>query len=74
MSLRGQRVKIPRWVHAGPCVVYLEVDAVIPEADPSEPCLEPATVRLLDQIQGLAEAGEIAQLQRYGTVYIRQSA
>jgi hypothetical protein len=37
MALKGKRTKIERWIHARPCVVRVEVDAIIPDADPSEP-------------------------------------
>jgi hypothetical protein len=70
----GRRVRIPRWIHAGPCVVRVEVEAVIPDDDPSEPCLEPATVRWLDELQKLAEAGDVDELTRHGDVYVRRTA
>lgn len=67
-------MRIPRWIHAGPCVVRVEVEAVIPDDDPSEPCLEPATVRWLDELQKLAEAGDVDELTRHGDVYVRRTA
>jgi len=72
--VQGQRMKLTRWIHSGPCVLRVEVDAVIPDADPSEPCLEPDTVRLLDRLQQLADEGRVEELERYGEVYIRRSA
>ena len=74
MSIPGKKVKVTRWIHAGVCVVKVQVDAVIPDEDPSEPCLEPATLRRLDELQQLADAGRITELAKYGTVYVRQSA
>jgi hypothetical protein len=72
--LQGKRVKIEQWIHARPCVVRVEVEAVIPDADPSEPCLEPQTIRYLDDIQQKANQGLVAELSKIGDVYVRQSA
>ena len=72
--MRGKRTKIDRWIHATPCVVRVEVDVIIPEADPSEPCLEPKTIRYLDELQTKADRGLIAELAMVGDVYVRRSA
>jgi hypothetical protein len=72
--LQGRKTKIERWIHARPCVVRVEVDAIIPDADPSEPCLEPQTIRYLDELQRKADAGLVAELAKVGDVYVRQSA
>ena len=74
MALKGKKTKIERWIHARPCVVRVEVDAIIPDADPSEPCLEPKTIRYLDELQAKAERGLIQELAQIGDVYVRQSA
>lgn len=74
MRIEGKRIKIPRWIHAGPCVVKVEVEAVIPHSDPSEPCLESDTVQWLDKLQHLADAGQVDELAKVGQVYVRQSA
>ena len=74
MQIPGKRVRVPKWIHAGPCVVRVEVDAIIPEADPSEPCLEPHTVRWLDELQRLANEGKVDELAKHGEVYVRRSA
>ncbi len=74
MKIKGKRIKVQRWIHAEPCVVRVEVEAIIPDADPSEPCLEPATVRWLDDIQRQASAGQMEELAKIGQVYVRQSA
>ncbi|MEX0744678.1 MAG: hypothetical protein WD118_03675 [Phycisphaeraceae bacterium] len=65
---------MPYWIHARQCVVRLEVEAVVPEEDPSEPCLEPATLRLIDRLQDLADAGNVDELREHGQVYVRLSA
>ncbi len=74
MPLRGKHVRIERWIHAIPCVVRVEVDAVIPDADPSEPCLEPQKIRFLDDLQQKADLGLIKELAAVGDVYVRQTA
>ena len=74
MALQGKRTKIERWIHAESCVVRVQVDAIIPDADPSEPCLEPQTLRFLDEIQRKADQGLVHELAKIGDVYIRQTA
>jgi hypothetical protein len=74
MTLTGKRTRIERWIHASACVVRLEVDAIILDADPSEPCLEPQTIRFLDDVQNMADRGLINELAAVGDVYVRRSA
>jgi len=74
MALQGRRTRIERWIHAPACVVRVEVDAIIPDADPSEPCLEPQTIRFLDDLQMKAERGLVNELSQVGDVYVRRSA
>lgn len=71
--LNGKRIQLPQWIHSETCVVRVMVDAVIPDADPSEPCLEPPTVRFLDTLQQLANAGQIDELAKHGDVYVRRA-
>jgi hypothetical protein len=73
MKMPGKRVKIFRWIHGPQCVVRVEVEAVIPKSDPSEPCLEPDTVRFLDQLQRLANEGKVDELAKHGEVYVRRA-
>jgi hypothetical protein len=70
MHIEGRRVRRTRWVHAGTCVVQVEVDAVIPMDDPSEPCFEPETVDFLRQVHERAEAGDIEWLKHHGKVFV----
>src|SRR5207248_2847517 len=56
--LAGKRVKIPQWIHGQQCVVRVDVDAIIPDEDPSEPCFEPAAVKWMDRLQQLADDGD----------------
>jgi hypothetical protein len=56
-------------VRRGRYVVQVEVDVVYPAGDPSEPCLEPATVRWLDEVARRAEKGDVAYLRSVGDVF-----
>ena len=80
-GIAGKPTRVTRWIHAGPCVVRVEVEAIIPDADPSEPCLGPDTVRWLDRLHAMAEAGQVDDLARElagpparGDIYVRRSA
>lgn len=73
-QISGKRVRVPKWIHGRVCVVRVEAEAVIPDGDPSEPCLEPATLRWLDELQHLADAGDIEALAKVGEVFVRRSA
>ena len=72
--VKGKRIKLRKWIDGDLCAVRVEVEAVIPDADPSEPCLEPDTLRHLDHLRQLAAEGKVAELEKYGAVYVRQSA
>ncbi|MEW6249806.1 MAG: hypothetical protein AB1716_04105 [Planctomycetota bacterium] len=74
MKFEGKRVKQVRWIHAAACVVRVEVEAVIPIDDPSEPCFEPQTVEFLREVHARAETGDIAWLRNVGQVYTRVPA
>ena len=74
MKFEGKRVSEDRWIHAGPCVVRVEVEAVFPKDDPSEPCYEPETVEFLREVRERAEAGDVDWLKNVGDVYVRLSA
>ena len=58
-----------RWVQRGQYAVELEVEVVYPADDPSEPCLEPATIRWLDEVAQKAADGDVEYLQKVGRVY-----
>jgi hypothetical protein len=66
-----QKQRIIQWVTGGSYAVAVEVEAVFPIDDPSEPCLTPDTVRYLEQVADWAEAGDVDALKRVGTVYAR---
>ena len=67
--MNDRREKRKRWVQRGQYAVEVEVDVIYPGDDPSEPCLEPATVRWLDEVARRAESGDIAYLRTVGRVY-----
>lgn len=64
-----QREKRKRWVQRGNFAVEVEVEVVYPAEDPSEACLEPATIRWLDEIASKAEEGDLEYLQQVGRVF-----
>jgi len=64
-----RREKRKRWVQRGRYAVEVEVDVVYPSDDPSEPCLEPQTVRWLDEIARRAEVGDLEYLRKVGRVF-----
>lgn len=67
--LPGKRVKRTRLVRTDRFVVAVEVEAVIPDADPSEPCYEPAVVELLRQVEAHAKSGDVEWLKQHGKLY-----
>jgi hypothetical protein len=64
-----RREKRKRWVRHGRYAVDVEGDVVYPAGVPFEPCLEPATVRWLDEIARRAEKGDVAYLRSVGEVF-----
>ena len=70
-STEGRTQRIIQWVVGGDYAVAVEVEAVFPPDDPSEPCLTPQTVRVLEELAERAEAGDVEALRRAGTVYAR---
>ena len=74
MRVPGRRVKRTRLVRTEKFVVAVEVEAVIPDADPSEACYESETIELLKQVQQHAQAGDRGWLIQHGRVYERVEA
>ncbi len=74
MYLPGKRVMRTRLVRTDRYVVAVEVEAVIPDADPSEPCYEPQVVELLRQVELHARDGDVEWLKRHGKVYVAVDA
>lgn len=69
MLIPGKRVQRTRLVRTERYVVVLQVEAVIPDADPSEPCYEPHVVELLRDVETHAKNGDLEWLKRHGKVY-----
>lgn len=74
MALAGTRIKLRKWIHTDAITVRVVVDAVIPDEEPSEPCLEPPALRFLDEVQRLTNAGDVDALAMIGEVHVRRSA
>lgn len=69
MKIPSKRVPRIRLVRTPTFVVAVEVEAVIPEDDPSEPGYEAETVQLLRDVVEHAERGDVEWLRRHGEVY-----
>jgi hypothetical protein len=69
MRIAGERVKRTRLIQTDRYVVADEVELVIPPDDPSEPCYEAETVKLLKEVRERAERGDLDWLARHGKVY-----
>ena len=64
-----KREKRKRWVQRGQFAVEVEVEVVFPAEAPSEACLEPATLRWLDEVARKAEEGDVQFLRGVGRLY-----
>jgi len=62
-------LKRTRLVHTDRYVVAVDVEMVVPDEDPSEPCYEAETIARLKQIEDRARAGEVDWLKTQGRVY-----
>ena len=60
-----RREKRKRWVQRG----EYAVEVVYPSDDPTEACLEPATVRWLDEVARKAAEGDVEYLRRAGRLF-----
>jgi hypothetical protein len=69
MRIPGRRVTRNRLIQTDRLIVAVEVEMVIPESDPSEPCLESETVELLREVHEHAVEGDIAWLKTKGKVF-----
>ncbi|MEX2174193.1 MAG: hypothetical protein WD872_07515 [Pirellulaceae bacterium] len=59
MRVLGQRVRRTKWIHTLRYVIAVEVELVVPAEDPSEPCYEAETVKLLKEVKARAEQGDL---------------
>ncbi len=69
MRIPGKRVNRTRLVRTERYVVAVEVEAVIPDDDSSEPCFEAETVQLLREVEARANADDLNWLREHGRVY-----
>lgn len=69
MRIQGKRIKRTRLIQTDRYVVAVEVEMVIPTDDPSEPCYEAETVKLLKEVKERAERDEVSWLRQRGKVY-----
>jgi hypothetical protein len=67
--MKERRERRKRWVQRGQFAVEVEVEVVFPADDPSEPCLEPQTVRWLDEVAQKAQQGDLEYLRKVGRVF-----
>ena len=74
MRIPGKRVKRKRLVQTDKYVIAVEVEMVVPEDDPSEPCYEAETVNLLREVKQRAEQGDVVWLREHGKVYVAAGA
>jgi hypothetical protein len=74
MHIEGERIKRTRLVQTDKYVVAVDVEMVIPADDPSEPCYEAETVKLLRDVREHAERGDVAWLTQKGKVYTAMGA
>ena len=69
MRIPGERIKRTRLIQTDKFVVAVEVEMIIPDDDPSEPCYESETVQLLRDIKERAEQEDLTWLSKKGKVY-----
>jgi hypothetical protein len=69
MRMPGKRLKRTRLVRTDQFVIAVEVEAVIPDDEPSEPCFEPETIQLLREVERHAQQGDLQWLREHGRVY-----
>ncbi len=64
-----KREKRKRWVQRGQYAVEVDIEVVSPPDRPFEACLEPKTVRWLDEVARHAEAGDLEFLRSAGRLF-----
>lgn len=71
MEQPDKLIKLKQWIHGSQCVAEVVVEAIVTSEEPDMPYLRPDTVRHLELLQQLADAGDVAELAKHGTVYQR---
>jgi hypothetical protein len=69
MELPGTKVQRTRLVRTDKYIVAVEVEAVIPDEDPSELCYSSDVVEFLRQVEAKAKSGDVEWLKKRGKVY-----
>lgn len=67
--MTDRRQKRKHWVQRGNYAVEVEIEVIYPRDDPSEACLEPHTIRRLDEIARRAQEGDLKYLRSVGRVF-----
>ncbi len=65
-----RRERRSRWVQRGRYAVQVEIEVLHPEKSLDDPCLEPKTVRWLDQVARRVESGDLNFLKSVGRVFV----
>ena len=55
-------------------VVAVQVDVIYYPNDPDKECYRVETIRRLERIRELAKLGDVAALEKEGTVYVRRNS
>ena len=74
MRIAGKRIKRTRLIRSENYIVAVEIELVVPQDDPSEPCLESETVQFLRNVKEHADRGDLNWLTQNGKVYAAVSA
>ncbi len=68
--MEGDRRERRRWwIQRGRYAVEVDIEVMYPMDDPSEACMEPHTLKFLDEVARRAEAGDVDYLRSVGRVY-----
>lgn len=60
---------VKRYVEAEDMIVVMEVPVIYASESPDEPLMQAKTIKLLDEAQRRADAGDVAWLRKHGRVY-----
>lgn len=74
MRIAGKRIKRTRLIRSENYIVAVEVELVVPQDDPSEPCLESETVQFLRNVKEHADRGDLNWLTQNGKLYAAVNA
>lgn len=74
MRIAGKRIKRTRLIRSENYIVAVEVELVVLQDDPSEPCLESETVQFRRNVKEHADRGDLNWLTQNGKVYAAVNA